>query len=343
MVEPFRGMLVAPNALLNPGGDTTVTLALAVLPGPPSVEVTAVVTLFLTPAVVPVTFTTIVQEPLVARVPADKLTLLEPAVAVGVPPQPVLTRPLGVATVSPPGRLSVNAIPVSATLLFGLVMVNVSVVLPFNGIVAAPKALLIDGGEATVTVAVLLATPVPPSVELGAPVVLFFAPEVVPVTFTMIVQLALAASEPPVRLTLPDPATAVMVPVQVPPRPFGVATTRPAGRVSVTAMAFCVTVVLGLVSVSVRLVDPFSAMFAAPNALVIVTGATTVTVAVLLTTPVPPSFELGVPVVLFLTPAVVPVTFNVIVQVPLVPSEPPVRLTLLDPATSVIVPVQVPP
>ena len=48
---------------------TARTLAEAVPPVPPSVEVTAPVVLFLAPAVVPVTFTAIVQEPLAGRPP----------------------------------------------------------------------------------------------------------------------------------------------------------------------------------------------------------------------------------------------------------------------------------
>src|SRR5215510_6447382 len=103
-------------------------------------------------------------------------------------------------------------------------MVNVRLVEPFSGIAAAPKALLIVGGEPTVRVAVLLVAPVPPLVELTAPVVLFFTPPVVPVTLTAIVQLPPAAIEPPVRLIEPDPAVAVTLPPQTPLKPLGVAT-----------------------------------------------------------------------------------------------------------------------
>jgi len=39
-VAPFSATLAAPNALMITGGDTTVMLALEVLPVPPSVEVT---------------------------------------------------------------------------------------------------------------------------------------------------------------------------------------------------------------------------------------------------------------------------------------------------------------
>ena len=49
-------------------------------------------------------------------------------------------------------------------------MLNVSDVVPFSGIVAAPNALAIEGGEATVRLA-LAVLPVPPLVEVTAPVV----------------------------------------------------------------------------------------------------------------------------------------------------------------------------
>jgi hypothetical protein len=96
--------------------------------------------------------------------------------------------------------------------------------------------LAIEGGATTFRVAVLLVVPVPPSVDVTAPVVLFLVPAVVPVTFTEKVQELLAAIVPPERLIVPEPATAVMVPLpQVPVRPFGVATIRPAGSVSLKA------------------------------------------------------------------------------------------------------------
>ena len=57
------------------------------------------------------------QEALAASVPAERTTLDEPAAAVAVPPH-VLVR-FGVeATTSPAGKLSVKAMPLSATLVF---------------------------------------------------------------------------------------------------------------------------------------------------------------------------------------------------------------------------------
>jgi hypothetical protein len=171
LVEPFSGMLAAPKALMITGGATTVMLAFAVLPVPPSVEVTCT-ELFFTPAVVTWTFNDTVQEPLAATEPPERLAEPAPATAVAVPPQ-LLLRLFGVATTIPAGKLSVKATPVSAIPVFGLVMVRVSEVVPFNGIVAAPKALAIDGGLATVRFAVAV-FPVPPFVELTAPVVLVY-------------------------------------------------------------------------------------------------------------------------------------------------------------------------
>ena len=117
LVEPFSGMLAAPNALIMTGGATTVMEALEVLPVPPSVEVTWTL-LFFTPAVVPCTLTETVQLALAAKVPAERLILPDPATAVAVPPQ-VLFNALGVATTKPAGRLSVKAIPVRASVVFG--------------------------------------------------------------------------------------------------------------------------------------------------------------------------------------------------------------------------------
>ena len=167
-VEPFSGMLAAPNALMITGAPTTVMLALDVLPVPPSVEVTCTL-LFFTPAVVPCTLMETTQDALAARVPAEILACPEPETAAAVPPQE-LVRPLGVATTKPAGRLSVNANPLSATAALGFVTLNVNEVVPFRGIVAAPKTFVIVGGLATVRFAVAV-FPLPPLVEVTCPVV----------------------------------------------------------------------------------------------------------------------------------------------------------------------------
>ena len=104
--------------------------------------------------------------------------------------------------------------------------------------------------------------------------------------------------------TLPAPATAVTVPPHVSARPFGVATTRPAGSVSVKPTPVSAVAAFGLVSVNVSVVVPFTTMLAAPNALAIVGGATATTVRLAeAVPPVPPSVEVTALVVLFLAPA----------------------------------------
>jgi hypothetical protein len=156
---------------------------------PPFVELTAPVVFDTVPDCVPVTLTTIVQlVPGVAMLPPVRLMLVLFAAAVTVPPQVLLT-PGVLATCNPFVSVSLNATPFSALVLAaGLVMVKVTVVVPFREILAAPNALLMVGGAAIFTVAVLLVLPVPPSVELIAPVVLLASPAAVPVTFTVSVQ-----------------------------------------------------------------------------------------------------------------------------------------------------------
>ena len=85
-------------------GAPTVRVAVAVLPLPPSLEVTADVVLTFVPAVVPVKLIENVQEAFAARVAPDKLALLPPAVAEMVPPPHDPVSPLGVATTRPERR-----------------------------------------------------------------------------------------------------------------------------------------------------------------------------------------------------------------------------------------------
>src|SRR5260221_397163 len=221
-------------------------------------------------------------------------------------------------------------------LIAGLVMGKVSDVEPFSGIVAAPNAFTMVGGVATDRFAVAV-LPVPPLVELTLPVVLTKFPEAVPVTFTVNVQLLLTAIVPPASDTLPDPATAVATPPHVLVNPFGVATTSPAGNVSVNATPFSeVVLAAGLVMVKVNDVVPFSGTLAAPNTLMISGGATTVMLAFEVF-PVP--LFVNVPCTrLFFTVSVVPVTFTETVHLPLPPKVPPPKLTVPDPATAVAAP-----
>jgi hypothetical protein len=194
-------------------GGATIRVALAVLPIPPLSEET-VVLLLQSPAVVPVTLTTTSQLELGAIDPPLSEIEPDPAVAVAVPPH-VLLSPLGVATTNPDGSVSVNATPDSATVFSdGLVIVNVNDVVPFNGTVAAPNALAIDGGLTTVSVA-LAVFPVPPLSEETV-TLLFLSPAVMPRTKTLNEQLEPPGIDPPVNEIEAgfSCATAVRVPPQ---------------------------------------------------------------------------------------------------------------------------------
>ena len=155
------------------GGATTVRVSVAVPPVPPSVELTVPVVLTCAPAAMPVTLTENVHDPLEASVPPDKLTvegdpggLLIVAVIVPLPQEPVTVVE---ANFNPPGNVSVNATPLSDTLLFGLVSVKLNVLFPPTGMLLGLNDLLMVGGLATVSVADA-AAPLPPSVELIGPV-----------------------------------------------------------------------------------------------------------------------------------------------------------------------------
>src|SRR5205807_8862136 len=138
-------------------------------------------------------------------------------------------------------------------------------------------ALMITGGPTTVMLAFEV-LPVPALVEATC-VLLFFTPPVVPATFSDTVQEAPGARLAPLKLTDDDPFTAVAVPEHVLAKLPGVATTSPAGRLSVNATPFKVRLALVLLKVSVRLVLPFSGIVAAPNAFAIVGGLMTVKLA----------------------------------------------------------------
>jgi len=99
--------------VLIAGGKATVSVAmLLIAPAGASVDEMGPVALFRIPAAVPVTFTENVQNPLAARLAPARLMVLDPAVAVIVPPPQLPVSPLGVATCSPEGSVSLNAIPV---------------------------------------------------------------------------------------------------------------------------------------------------------------------------------------------------------------------------------------
>jgi hypothetical protein len=139
-VVAFSAMDEGAKTLAIDGGASTFTLAVAVPPVPPSVEVTLPVVLVCNPAAVPVTLIENVQEPLAAIVPPLRLIVFVPAVAVIVPAPHVPVRPFGVEITRPAGSVSLKATPVSAVVVFGFVMVKLSEMEPFSGMLAAPKA-----------------------------------------------------------------------------------------------------------------------------------------------------------------------------------------------------------
>jgi multisubunit Na+/H+ antiporter MnhC subunit len=152
------------NAFAMEGGATTVMLAEAAGPLPPSLELTALVVLFCTPAAVPVTLTLKVQELLAVSVAPDKLITLVFCVAVMVPLPHEPVSPLGVETIRPAGSVSLKPTPVNAT-LFPFWTVKLRLVEPFRGMVAAPNVFVSVGGPTTEILAFEV-FPVPPLVEV---------------------------------------------------------------------------------------------------------------------------------------------------------------------------------
>lgn len=154
-------------------------------------------------------------------------------------------------------KVSVNAAPVNAPVGLLLVKVSVTVDIPPEAIEVGAKALAIVGGAMTVMPALAVA-PAPSSVvESGTE--LFFTPAVVPVTLTLNAQFEFAAKVAPERAIEPAPAFAVIVPPpHVPVRFGGVATTKPAGRVSVKLTLLSENAALLLVMVKLKEVVPFN-------------------------------------------------------------------------------------
>jgi len=205
--------------------------------------------------------------------------------------------------------------------------------------------MVVTGAGTATTITLAAAVPsVPPSTDVTAPVVLIFVPNVVPVTFALKVHEAFDASVAPVKLTLPDPAVAVIVPPpQLPASPLGVETIRPAGNVSVKPTPVNVEA-LGLLMVKLSEVEPFSTTLPEPKDFPIVGGTTAAPATVTLADavpPLPPSTEVTAPVVLLLTPAVVPVTLTLRLHEALDVSVAPLSVTVPDPAVAVNVAPQV--
>jgi hypothetical protein len=244
-VVPPIGISEEAKLLVIEGGDTmsTESVALALPPVPPLVEVIDELVLTFVPAVVPVTLSEIVQDAEAATVPPDRFTFPPPAAAVTLPPHELVT-PLGLPTTSPAGKASVNATPVSAVEELGLVIVKVSNDVPPAEIDAGAKLLANPGGLTVVTSSEALALfPLPPFVELTLEELLTLVPAVVPITLTETVQDAEAATVAPDRLTLLPPVDAL------PPQLLlcKLTTVSPAGNVSVNATPVSAADVFGLV------------------------------------------------------------------------------------------------
>jgi hypothetical protein len=124
---------VGEKAFAMVGGMKTLSVALAVPPIPPSVELTLPVVLSFAPTLVALTLTLIAQElPGVAIAPPDSVMLVFVAAGENVPPQ-VLVAAGVVSTSTPAGNVSLTEMPVKPPgLLAGLVMVIVSVLVPFT-------------------------------------------------------------------------------------------------------------------------------------------------------------------------------------------------------------------
>ena len=118
--------------------------------------------------------------------------------------------------------------------------------------------------EATIKLAEAV-FPVPASFDVTALVVLFRVPEAAEATLTVNEHEAFAARLAPERLTLPDPAVALIVPTpQLPVRSLGFATVCPAGRVSVKPIPLRERLALGFDRLNVSVVVPFSATLPLP-------------------------------------------------------------------------------
>lgn len=280
------------NALVKVGAMLTLSVSVAV-PLLPREEVKSPVRLTKSPAVEPVTSTLRTQLAPVVTKPPLRLTTPVPDAAVTVPPQ-VLAVLAGEAIVSPAGRLSVNANVVASTVLAELSMVKVSVLVPPAAIGSGAKLLANVGGGLTVKESV--AVPLLPNDDVRSSVRLVWVPAVELVTSTVMVQLADAATVPPLKVTTLVPAAAVRVPPQALALLAGVVTTIAAGRLSVNANAVAATVLAVLSIVKVRVLVAPKMIGSGENTLAKVGGGFTVRVS--LAVPLVPSDEVRLLLVL---------------------------------------------
>jgi hypothetical protein len=245
------------------------------------------------------------------------------------------------ATTRPLGRVSEKATPASATVLAGgFVRVKVIVDVPPGGIDVGLKPLEMVGGATTTRVEVLETVPVPPSVEVTAPVVLSKLPADAPVTVTEKEQAGLVATVAPDS----EMVRVVAVVVSVPPHTVELesATVRPVGRMSEKPTPVRLAALGdGFVIVNPSEDVPPSGIVDGLKAFAMVGGATTVRVAEELFEADPDSVAVTGPELFAKAPALVPFTTADTVQLAPAARVPPVRLTLDEPAVAVAVPPQV--
>ena len=201
----------------------------------------------LTPAVVPVTSAVNVQDVAGSSVAASRPTVLLRGSAVTTPSVHVVDAPLGEPTARPGGSgTSTPTLPkVCAAPVPGLATVNVIDVEAPRMMDAADITVIVAGSMPT-TEAAFDIEPVTPVAEI-VPVVFVWFPFVVTVSSTWTEQVAGVTSDvsgstvadgsvPPLNVIVESPGVAATVPPQSLVAPFGVATTSPAGRLSVNAM-----------------------------------------------------------------------------------------------------------
>ena len=143
---PFGMIGDGENTFAIDGGMSAVNVAVARLDVfvPPSVVERGPLTFECGPAVVAVTLTLTVQEPLAGIVPPLNVSVVFPASGAQVAPAHVVAAAGVAATCTPAGRLSVNAAPVSVA-VFVLVSVNVSVETALTAIGFGANAFAIVG------------------------------------------------------------------------------------------------------------------------------------------------------------------------------------------------------
>lgn len=253
------------------------------------------------------TFTEKVQLPLAASAAPDRLTAEDPGFAVIVPPPHVPESPFGLETTRPACSVSVNEIPDWFDPL-GTEITNCKGVDWPTGIVGLPKDFVICSGATTVRFADAV-RPVPALVDVTVLVVFVSIPDPVAVTVTLKVHGTPGAT------VAPDSPIELAVTVSVPPQAAEVAGVAVIPtKESVNATPAILLIVFRLVIVKPRLLVWPTLIELGEKPFPMLGGARMARIAVLEVPAAPCSVELICPVVLLYTPAVVPVTNKVTVQ-----------------------------